>query len=456
LTQENTSPPEKVIVLHPVLPVQSKEQRSVYLPEDRLAEAIGLARAIRLDVVHSEIVTLSRITPATLLGRGVVERIKTIAEAEDVGLVYIDHPLTPVQQRNLEKALHAKVIDRTGLILEIFGERARTKEGQLQVELAALEFQRSRLVRSWTHLERQRGGYGFTGGPGETQIEIDRRLIGERIAKLKTELEQVRKNRRLQRQSRERVPFPVAALVGYTNAGKSTLFNALTGAEVFAEDLLFATLDPTMRACLLPSGRKIIMSDTVGFISDLPTHLIAAFRATLEEVENASVIIYMRDVTHPDAESERESVKTVLAELGIEIDNDERVFEVLNKADLLAAEEREALAASLRGSRRSFLISAETGAGCEVLLEAVDDFLARDEKRAEVRIDTSQDSEAMAWLYRHSHVYERRDREHISRLRIRLSEKNLNRFVRQYPQINLRMLLEPKQDQEKHDRTAKA
>lgn len=433
---------EKVIVVHPVMPQQAKGQHvSLTDPEECLAEAVGLARAIHLDVVYSDIVTLSRIVPATLLGGGVIDRLKAVVEEEDAYLVYIDHPLTPVQQRNLERKLDAKVIDRTGLILEIFGARARTKEGKLQVELAALDFQRSRLVRSWTHLERQRGGFGFTGGPGETQIEIDRRLIGERMTKLKAELEQVKKNRRLQRSSRGRVPFPVAALVGYTNAGKSTLFNAFTGAEVFAKDLLFATLDPTMRACELPSGKKIILSDTVGFISNLPTHLVAAFRATLEEVENADIILYVRDVTHPNAESERESVKTVLAELDIDIDTDERVFEVLNKLDLMTAEDRERLRKSIRGAERVFALSAVTKEGFPALLSGMDHFLARNEQHIGVKIDTVTDSEAMAWLYRHGYVYERKDKENISRLKIRLSEKNVNRFLKQFADVDCRVLV---------------
>jgi len=433
---------EKVIVVHPIMRTQAKGQpASLIDPEECLSEAVGLAEAIHLDVVYSEIVTLSRIVPATLLGGGVIERLKAVIEEEDAYLVYVDHSLTPVQQRNLEKKLDAKVIDRTGLILEIFGARARTKEGKLQVELAALDFQRSRLVRSWTHLERQRGGFGFTGGPGETQIEIDRRLIGERMTKLKAELEQVKKNRRLQRDSRGRVPFPVAALVGYTNAGKSTLFNAFTGAEVFAKDLLFATLDPTMRACELPSGKKIILSDTVGFISNLPTHLVAAFRATLEEVENADVILYVRDVTHPNVESERESVKTVLAELEIDIDTDERVFEVLNKTDLLNAEDKKALQASLRGSQRVFALSAVTKDGFEELLLGVDNFLARSEQHVAARIDTIKDGEAMAWLYRHGYVYERKDKENITRLKIRLSEKDVNRFLKQFADVDCRVLV---------------
>ena len=284
----------------------------------RLAECVSLAEAIDLEVTHSETITIGRVRPSTLFGSGVVERFADLIKALEIDIVVVNGPLTPVQQRNLERYLHAKVIDRTGLILEIFGARARTHEGVLQVELAALTYQRSRLVRSWTHLERQRGGFGFMGGPGESQIEIDRRLIDQRLSKLKRQLETVRRTRTLHRKARKKVPYPTIALVGYTNAGKSTLFNQLTGADVFAKNLLFATLDPTMRKLELPSGRTVILSDTVGFISELPTTLVAAFRATLEEVHEANIVVHVRNIAHPETDEQKDDVEAVLCELGFE------------------------------------------------------------------------------------------------------------------------------------------
>ncbi|HUH50117.1 MAG TPA: GTPase HflX, partial [Mycoplana sp.] len=340
--------------------------------EARLAEAIGLARAIDLDVVHSAIIAVTQPKPGTLLGAGKIEEIKTALDERDAGLVIVDHPLTPVQQRNLEREWNAKVIDRTGLILEIFGRRASTKEGTLQVELAHLNYQKGRLVRSWTHLERQRGGAGFMGGPGETQIKADRRLLQERIVRLERELEQVRRTRQLHRAKRKKVPHPIVALVGYTNAGKSTLFNRITGAGVLAEDMLFATLDPTLRRMKLPQGRTVILSDTVGFISDLPTHLVAAFRATLEEVLEADLILHVRDMSDPDNGAQAGDVLRILADLGIdEKDGAERILEVWNKIDDLQPEARDALVQKAAATPNTIAVSALTGEGVDRLLDEV-------------------------------------------------------------------------------------
>nr|WP_249732051.1 GTPase HflX [Roseococcus sp. SDR] len=396
--------------------------------EARLAEAVGLAASIGVMIVHSAIHPLRQRRPSTLLGEGQVEMVHQALEEQGATLVIVDAALTPVQQRNLEREWGAKVIDRTGLILEIFGERARTREGTLQVELAHLEYQRTRLVRSWTHLERQRGGFGFLGGPGESQIEIDRRLIGERIIRLKRELEQVRRTRGLHRKARERVPFPVIALVGYTNAGKSTLFNALTGATVYAQDQLFATLDPTMRQITLPSGRHAILSDTVGFISDLPTQLIEAFRATLEEVAAADIILHVRDVAHPDSTAQRNDVNAVLDEMtegpdaALDAGWRGRCIEVLNKADLLGGPE--AIASRAAGA---VAVSALTGDGLDVLREALDARLA--ETMVTERFDVpSEDGSRLAWLYRHGEVLERVDGEDRIQLTVRISPANRARY----------------------------
>ncbi len=484
------------MVLHPFRHAARRDGASARDAEARLAEAVRLAQAIDLRVVHAEVVNINRTAPGTLFGKGTVERIgrvvlpKPESEAEaapdadreretkkkssrelrqekrhaiesepTVALAVVDAALTPVQQRNLEKAWQCKVIDRTGLILEIFGARARTREGQLQVELAALTYQRSRLVRGWTHLERQRGGFGFLGGPGETQIETDRRLIGERIVRIKRELDEVKRTRHLHRAARKRVPYPVVALVGYTNAGKSTLFNTLTRAEVTAKDQLFATLDPTMRALALPSGRSAILSDTVGFISDLPHELVNAFHATLEEVREADIVVHVRDAAHPETESQKSDVLAVLKEIGraapptggspapwtggptvpptggptTESPHDEveeGMIEVLNKIDLLPSEARDALKVRVtRGNTDVVALSAVTGEGCAELLALLDRRIAEKLSLIEVTL-APQDGADLAWLYAHGEVVERADSEDAIVVKVRLDPAQAARFAR--------------------------
>jgi len=416
---------QKALVLHPFDP-----RRRGRDPRARLEEAMRLAEAIELEVVGAELVPLREPIPATLLGRGKVEELAARLAADPVDLVVVDAALTPVQQRNLERRWNAKVIDRTGLILEIFGARARTREGVLQVELAALTWQRSRLVRSWTHLERQRGGYGFVGGPGESQLELDRRRIEERIVRIRRELDEVVRTRELHRRARRRVPYPVVALVGYTNAGKSTLFNRLTGACVEVADKLFATLDPTLRAVKLPQGRRIILSDTVGFITDLPTTLVAAFRATLEEVVEADLLLHVRDLSDPECEARRGDVLRVLDELGIdEADRERRLIEVWNKIDRLDPEERERRLAEAARRPDAVAVSALTGEGLDRLLAVIDQHLAAREHLVEITVPHT-DGRLLAWLHEHGHVLERRDGEDGVHLRVALDPGHRARLER--------------------------
>ena len=390
-------------------------------PDARLAEAVGLARAIELDVAHAQVVPLRQKVPATLFGSGKVKELGRELEVEPAELVVVDAALTPIQQRNLERSWKTKVIDRTGLILEIFGQRAHTREGVLQVELASLTYQRSRLVRSWTHLERQRGGFGFLGGPGESQLELDRRRITERIVRIKEELAGVRRTRGLHREARRRVPYPIVALVGYTNAGKSTLFNRLTGAGVDARDQVFATLDPTMRQVALPGYGEVILSDTVGFITDLPTSLVAAFRATLEEVLTADLILHVRDISHPDSGVQKSDVEKVLDELGIDAAaRAERMLEVWNKVDLLDVAERQGLASEASRDPAVVLISAATGDGISHLLEKVGARLSASRTIVDLPLDYGA-GEVMAWLHRHGEVLDTTDDGERLHLRVALA-----------------------------------
>ncbi|TPJ72976.1 GTPase HflX [Mesorhizobium sp. B2-6-2] len=409
--------PTRAVVIVPVLTRQprgddeSSRPRLSRSADARHDEAVGLASAIDLNPVHTAVVTVADPRPATLLGSGKVAEFAEIVKERKAELVIVDHPLTPVQQRNLEKELNAKVLDRTGLILEIFGERARTKEGTLQVELAHLNYQKGRLVRSWTHLERQRGGAGFLGGPGETQIESDRRILQDKITKLKHELETVRRTRDLHRAKRKKVPFPVVAIVGYTNAGKSTLFNRLTGAGVLAEDMLFATLDPTLRRVRLPHGTPVILSDTVGFISDLPTHLVAAFRATLEEVVEADLVLHLRDISDPDTAAQAEDVERILGDLGVDAADANRVIEVWNKIDLLDEGNRERLLAeSASGKAPPISISAVTGEGIDALKALIETRVSGELETMTVTLSPAQLGQ-VDWLYRNGDVVSRTDNE---------------------------------------------
>ena len=422
--------PEKALIIHPIVGVSSSRTT-----EQNIDEIDGLARAIELDVINIDSFAVSRIQAGHFLGKGQRERVQALVNELEPDIIIFNYSLSPVQQRNLERAWKVKVIDRTGLILEIFGARAQTKEGVLQVDLAALEYQRSRLVRSWTHLERQRGGAGFMGGPGETQIEIDRRLISERITKLKAELEKVRKTRDLGRKARERVPYPAVALVGYTNAGKSTLFNTLTGESIFAKDLLFATLDPTLRKIELPNGQAVILSDTVGFISNLPTQLIAAFRATLEQTVHADVILHVIDVSREDYEAQKEDVIEILEDLGIEYDNDERILEVYNKADALDEDSRADLARHAKFDPKCVLVSAVKNTGTEELLEKIASVTADQHVQAVYRINVA-DGKALSWLYEHSDVVSREDQDKFIECTVRIDPANMNKFQTQYQYEN--------------------